>query len=191
MAASNQTGPTPTTRRRLRLGAVIAVALAVAVVAFLILRDGDSGNGGGGEGGPVAASAAELRALPTSVGHAVYWAGERAGTTQTYELSRLQNGRIYIRYLPAGVEIGVPRPDYLTVGTYPFRNAVRALRRAGQRDPAVTRSLEGGGVALANTPDAQNAYFAYPGENVQVEVFHPSPGRALQLIASGRIVPVS
>jgi hypothetical protein len=138
--------------------------------------------------GPVKASVELLRALPAAEGHPVYWAGESSG--MTYELSRTTNGNIFIRYLPQGVEIGVPTPDYLTVGTYPFKNAIDALKRLSTRQGAVTRQLKGGGLAVATTADAQNVYFAYPGENVQVEVYHPTPGEALRLISSEAIVPV-
>jgi hypothetical protein len=179
-------------RRRLRLGAIIAVGIAIAFIAWLILKDGDDNksNESAGGGGPVAASVADLRGLPTQVGHPVYWAGARSNETATYELSRTSNGNIYIRYLPRGVGVGVPKPDYLTVGTYPFKNPVKALKRLSKKPNTVTRQLKGGGLAVANQPGAQNAYFAFPGEDVQVEVFHPTPGRALQLTTSGRIVPV-
>src|SRR6476646_5979771 len=44
-----------------------------------------------------AVSVSELRALPTVLGHPLYWAGPRAGTT--YELTRSPDGRVYVRYL--------------------------------------------------------------------------------------------
>jgi hypothetical protein len=190
MAASNDMAAV-TRNRRVRLGAIIAVAVAVAFVAWLILKDGDDNKSNeSANGGPTAATVAQLRGLPTSVGHPVYWAGARRRDTATYELSRTSNGNIYIRYLPQDVSVGVPKPDYLTVGTYPFKNAIKALKRLSRKPNTVTRQLKGGGLAVANQPGAQNVYFAYPGEDVQVEVFHPIPGRALQMTTSGRIVPV-
>ena len=54
---------------------------------------------------PIAASIADLRALVSASGHPVYWAGPRYRAT--YELSELSDGRIYVRYLPKGVEVGV------------------------------------------------------------------------------------
>ena len=191
MAASNDIASTVTRNRRLRLGAIIAVAVAVGFLAWLILKDGDDNKSNeSAGGGPTAATVPQLRGLATSVGHPVYWAGARRSETATYELSRTSNGNIYIRYLPEGIGVGVPRPDYLTVGTYPFKNAINALKRLSRKQGTVTRQLKGGGLAVANAPGAQNIYFAYPGEDVQVEVFHPTAGRASQLVTSGRIVPV-
>ena len=37
----------------------------------------------------------------------MYWAGPIAG--MSYELTKLKDGRIYVRYLPDGVELGDPR----------------------------------------------------------------------------------
>ena len=191
MAASNDIANAVTRNRRFRLGAVIAVAIAIGFIAWLILKDGDDNKSNqSAGGGPTAASVAQLRGLPTSVGHPVYWAGARSSETATYELSRTSNGNIYIRYLPQGIGVGVPKPDYLTVGTYPFKKAINALKRLSRKQGTVTRQLKGGGLAVANSAGAQNIYFAYPGEDVQVEVFHPTPGRAQQLVTSGRIVPV-
>lgn len=193
MAASDDiANANDVSRRRFRFGAIIAVAIVIGILAWLLLKDDDSDKSNSStQGGPTAASVEQLRGLPTSVGHPVYWAGARGNETSTYELSKTENGNIYIRYLPQGIGVGVPRPDYLTVGTYPFKNAVQALKRLSKKAGTVTRELKGGGLAVANQAGAQNVYIAYPGEDVQVEVFHPTPGRALQLTTSGRIVPVS
>jgi hypothetical protein len=183
----NEPAEAPRTRRRVRLGAVLAIAIAVGVGAWLVLKDGDDSSEQAAAG-PSAATLEDLRALTTEVGHPVYWAGSRAGSR--YELTRTANGNIYIRYLPLTAALGAPRPDYLTVGTYPFRRAVPTLRRLARRQRAVSVRLEGGGFAVASGRRALNAYLAYPGADVQVEVFHPTPGRALQLVRSGRVVPL-
>jgi hypothetical protein len=166
---------------------VLAVAVAIGVGAWLLLKDDDGSSEPAAEG-PSAASVDDLRALTNGVGHPIYWAGTRPGSQ--YELTRTANGNIYVRYLSTNAEIGAPRPDYLTVGTYPFRGAVNTLRRLARRRRAVSARLEGGGFAVASGRRSLNAYLAYPGGDLQVEVFHPTPGRALRLVTSGRIVPV-
>jgi hypothetical protein len=190
MTTPNQTADPDASRRRLRLAIVFGVAIVIGLLAWLLLRDGDSNNNESAAG-PTAASVTDLQGLPAEVGHPVYWAGPRSRETSTYELSRLANRNIYIRYLPRNTPLGVPRPDYLVVGTYPFRNPLPALRRIARRPDALSKQLKGGGLVVSNSADAQNAYFAYPGEEVQVEVFHPRPGRAYKLVTAGRVVPVS
>jgi hypothetical protein len=43
-------------------------------------------------------------------------------------------------------------------------------------------------VAVKGT--ANNVYLAYPGQDVQVEVYSPTPGEAARLVQQGKIVPV-
>ena len=45
----------------------------------------------------------------------------------TYELTETSNHDSCIRYLPAGVAVGVKVAKYTTVGTYPAANAYTAL----------------------------------------------------------------
>ncbi len=126
-----------------------------------------------------------LRAL-AGVGYPVYWAGLREGVE--YEVTRLP-GQTFIRYLPRGEEPDTSRP-YLTVGSYEREDAVRSVERLEGERGELTFRLPGGGVTFADSPAATNAYLAYPGVGTQVEVYDPQPGRALQLIRSGRIDPV-
>jgi hypothetical protein len=173
--------------RRLRLGAVLAVAIAVGFIAWLIFKDDDNDNSN--QAANVAAASLQgVQATRDSVGHPVYWAGERKN--QTYELTHTANGNIFIRYLPSKADVGAPRPDYLTVGTYPFKRAHQTLERLARREDAVSRKLTRGGIVVARKPKSLNVYLAYPDEDLQVEVYDQHPGRALQLASSGRIRPV-
>ena len=45
-----------------------------------------------------------------------------------------------------------------------------------------------GGVAVKGTEN--NVYLAYRGQDVQVEVYSPTPGEAARLVQQGKIVPV-
>jgi hypothetical protein len=172
--------------RRLRIAAVVIVALVVGLVAWLLLKDDDDSGSSSAKASLVGVQ--DLRDLSQSSGHPIYWAGRRPG--ERYELTETSGGNIYIRYLPSGVEAGVPRPDYLTVGTYPFPNAYGTLRKLARRQGSVSRPIPGNGILVSNSPNAQNAYFAYRGQPLQIEVYDPQPGRAFTLIRSGEISTV-
>jgi hypothetical protein len=156
-------------------------------VTWLLLK-GDGNDGQAPAKTVSAASVEELEELPASVGHPVYWAGPRAGFT--YELTRTRRGDIYIRYLPPGVEAGDERPDFLTVGTYPFPRAIAAARTQAKQPGAFRRSIAGRGIAYSLPKKPKSVFFAYPRLDYLYEVFDPTPLRAQRLVLSGRIKPV-
>jgi hypothetical protein len=172
---------------RLRLGAVLALAAAAVFVGWLLLKDDDK-NGSAPDKTVAAASVQDLEALPASVGHPVYWAGARAGFK--YELTRTREGNIYIRYLPAGVQVDNKRPDFLTVGTYPYPRAIATARSQAKRPGAFNRSIAGHGIAYSLPKNQKSVYFAYPRLDYLYEVFDPRPLRARRLVLSGRVRPV-
>lgn len=93
----------------------------------------------------MAVSTGQLRALAASVGHPIYWAGAAAGT---YELTRIADGRTYVRYLPPGVPVG-SRRTYLTIGTYVRPSApYAAVRQSAVAKHATIQPLKGGGLAV-------------------------------------------
>jgi len=182
---------------RVRLTAVAAVAVAIVLVVWLIASAG--GDSDSSTAKPAAATDASagktVSVVPESgllgtlkgVGYPVYWAGPRAGVE--YEVSRLDEGRTYVRYLPEGEKAESDKP-FLTVGSYEEQDALANLRKLATTPGAVLVSIPGGGSAYAETKEASSAYMAFPGVNVQVEVFDPDGGKALALIRSGAIVPV-
>jgi hypothetical protein len=171
---------------RVRLGAVLAAVAAVALMAWIVLRDG--GKDESSAGAPVAASIEDLKELSGTLGHPVYWAGEREGST--YELTRADNGNVFIRYLPAGTEVGDERPGFLTVGTYPYPNAFSAVRKASRTRGAFVRKAGGGGLVVSRKNLPRSVYLAYPRSNLLLEVYDPSPQRARRLVLSGQVRPV-
>ncbi len=118
----------------------------------------------------------------------IYWAGEQAGTE--LELSVPEEGRTYVRYLTGGAQAGDPQPNFLTVGTYAFAEPIPALEELAKKPGGVQRSIPGGGIAYFNRKGPTSVYVAYPGQEVQIEVFDPNPARAKQLATSGAIVPI-
>lgn len=175
---------------RLRIGAVLAAALAIAFVVWLVVgRDGDDDTSATEATNARAVTRADLLALAGTLEHPVYWAGRLAD--HTYELTRTASGRVYVRYLPEGVEVGDRRPRYLTVGTYPQADAYRAVREAAKRPETVSRRASGGALIVYDRRRPQSVYFTFPGARFQVEVFDPDAERARDLTYSGRIEPVS
>ena len=169
---------------RVRIGAVIAVAVAAGLIAWLVLR----GNGGSsGDQTRTSSSRAEavtaqqLTKLAATLQHPIFWLGPKHGFT--YELTKTTNGKIYVRYLPAGVKVGSSKP-YLTVATYPFPGAFAAIQNQASTKGAVMTRLADRGLALLDTGYPESTHVAYPNVNYQVEVYDPTPARAFQL-ASG------
>jgi hypothetical protein len=176
---------------RVRIGAAIAVAIAIAFVAWLLVRNNDDSSSSSGTTrslGPIAASQDRIRELATDAGHPVYWAGPRQGST--YELTRTSNGRIFVRYLPGDVPVGTPQAAYTIVGTYPVSNASQVLRQLAKKKGETSFSAPHDGVAVYQDSHPTNVYVAYPGSNLQIEVFDPNPEQARALITSGDVKPV-
>jgi hypothetical protein len=170
-------------RGRVRLGALVAVGLAVAFLVWLLLSgdDGaDTPETSGGAGASRALSAAELLAAVRSAERPVYWAGPRTGVR--YELTLTPTGRAFVRYLPEDVEAGDPRPDFLTVATYPLADPLAAVRRTASRPGMRSERLPGGGLVVTARGGSTSAFFAERGSNAQVEVYAPTPGEALGLV---------
>jgi hypothetical protein len=175
--------------RRIRETAAVAVGIAVALVSWLLLRGEDDGATtpqAPSPGGPRIVSAQELETVAAEEGP-IYWAGPRTGTQ--IEFSRRPQGGLLVRYLPPGAEPG-DQKGHLTVATYRRPDGPEAVDRLARADGARATELDGGGRAVVNRGQPTNAYVAYRGEPVQIEVYDPEPGRAAALARAGRIVPV-
>jgi hypothetical protein len=172
---------------RLQIVAVIALAIVVALIVWMIVKGDDDDKSTPSAPSASAASLATLRALPGELGHDVYWAGRRPGLTS--ELTEV-NGNTFIRYLPQGIPVGDPRPDYLTVGTYPKANSYAQLKRQAQRRGNKSRPAAGGGLAVWSDGRPQSVYLAYPRADLQIEVYDPFAARARRLVTSGVVKPI-
>jgi hypothetical protein len=136
---------------------------------------------------PALVSADALKTLARSAAHPLYWAGARQGTS--YELTKTLDGRVYVRYLPAGAKAGANVPA-LTVGTYPISGAFASALQLAKGSDSVQVPVTGGGVAFYGKSAPSSVYVAFPGSDVQIEVYDPSPAQARQLVTSGKIVPI-
>jgi hypothetical protein len=138
--------------------------------------------------GPRAASVPELKTLAALLGHPIYWAGDQ--TAMRYEVTTTKTGSVYVRYLPPGATLGDHRPSYLTIGTYPQPDAFRVLKRTAATNHVDTLRLENGGLAFVDKNHPTSLYLAYPGVDLQIEVYDPDASRARQVVTSGRIRPL-
>jgi hypothetical protein len=181
-------------KRRLphvRLGAAIALALAAGLVAWLVLRDDESMPDSAApitsrSAGPDATSLSALRARAARADQPIYWVGRRPG--RRFEVTETP-GQIYVRYLPQGAKVGAQKP-YLTVATYRHPNAFEATRTVSRRAGVVRIDVGRRGVALFARGRPTSVYLAYRGSPYQIEVFHPVPRVARQLVSSRRVRPI-
>jgi hypothetical protein len=134
--------------------------------------------------GPIALTAGRLTTLVASLGQPVYWVGVQSGSR--YELTRVDNGSVFLRYLPAEALAGDKRP-FRTVGTYPVANAFSVIETLTKEPGARKRSLSGGGLLYFSAQRPTNVYLAYPNLDYQIEVYDPTPGAALHLILTGQL----
>ena len=137
--------------------------------------------------GPVAVSEKELVALSKELGHPVYWAGPRANTRN--ELTVTAGGSVYVRYLLPGKDVGASG-GALTVATYPVADAYAVTQQGASGDGSAVVEAPGDGFAMRSKASKTNVYLAFPGEDVQVEVYSPVPGQAARLVSQGEIVSV-
>jgi hypothetical protein len=175
----------------LRLGAVVAIALLVAFLVWLLLiRDSDGDSGGDVSAGAPAqvATSDDLASLQDELGHPIYWVGER--DDDQLELTRTKEDLVYVRYLPQGTVAGDDRPNFLTIGTYPVKDAFDVTTEAGTQKNAISTKTSDGGVVVQNSDTPNSVYVAYPGQDLQIEVYDPDPKEALDLATSGEVQPV-
>jgi hypothetical protein len=69
-------------------------------------------------------------------------------------------------------------------------NATGVLKGLAKQSGEKTLSVPGGGIAVYGASTPTNVYVAYPGSNLQIEVYDPSAERAQQLVTSGQVVAV-
>jgi hypothetical protein len=182
-------------KRRVRLGAAVAVVVGAALVAWAVVasRGTDSTPTLGPTStataamtaraiGPIGLSAKGLRTLTETVDQPIYWAGAKPG--YLYELTRTTTGKVFVRYLPPGANVGSKKTIYLIVATYPVPHAFQSLKNlANQKHVAIPR----GGIAIVDEKHPQSVHLAYPGVDYQLEVYDPSPARSLQVARSGNV----
>jgi hypothetical protein len=132
--------------------------------------------------GPWALSSAQLKAEARRLSQRIYWAGPVFG--YRYELTRTPSGNVYVRYLPPGVRAGAASANFLIVSTYRFPGGYEGLTRAARGHGIAG---PGGSVIFVRPRDPKSILMAFPGVNDQIEVYDPSPARAMSVAHSGSV----
>jgi hypothetical protein len=165
----------------------LLVAVVILFATMLLMRDHSARTRLPPIGTPAGVSESQLKALAAQSNTPIYWAGPKPGT---YELTRTTDGRIYVRYLSSTANVGDRTPNYLTVGTYPTKQAFAEIKRAGAREGGVSVKIDHGGLLVFNAGSPKSVYFSYPKSGYQVEVYDPSPQQARALVLDGKITPI-
>jgi hypothetical protein len=171
---------------QVRVALAIVIAIAVGL-AFWLNRGGDDSAPIGSAATPRIVSLPELRSIAAAGPNPIYWVGPRSGAE--LELTREPGGNAFVRYLSVGTEAGDPR-GFLTVGTYFVAHAEASVRRLVRGRRSNLYTARGGLVVAIDPRRPSSVYLADPGANVEVEVFDPSPRRALKVALSGSVGPV-
>lgn len=173
--------------------AVIALALSVGFLVWAVTRDDDEGPA------PAPVSVAEqaearivseeeLADLATTVGHPIYWVGPIPETE--LEVAEIEEGSILVRYLEDGAGAGEGQADFLAVGSYSVDDAEGAIKELAAGPDAIVRKGTDGREVVTTKSRQTNVYFADSETNLQIEVFDPSPKRAMELAQSDQIEPI-
>lgn len=175
-----------------RLAIALAAGLLLGIALGALIFGGDDDGDEGLVSAPPDASTQvvtppELAREARALGRPVYWAGP--SETDTIELERSPEGNVSVRYIPEDADADGEAADFLTVVTYPYPEARKALEQQAASGDLLSRKLPETGFVISRPDQPTNAYLAYAGEDYQVEIYDPRPGRALQLVLEGSIAP--
>ena len=171
----------PGPRALLAVAGLALLAIAIAGGALVLAGDEEEAQ----VGLPRLTSADGLVRTAAATRDPIYWAGTRAGTR--YELTRTRRHKSFVRYLPEGVAAGDRRPGFLTVATYPQRDAYAVATTSSRRSGMARASTPSGGLATWSRRRPNHVYLAYPSIDYLVEVFSPRRGDARRLALAGEV----
>ncbi len=163
---------------------VAGLALTAVGAVFLLARAEEDRP----LGTPSEASVSELRALAEDAGTPIYWAGTSPG--DRFEVTETRGERFFVRYLPPNVDVADERPEFLTVGTYPYPRAYAVTEESSTQEAMASASAPAGGLAVWSEKRPTSVYVAYPGSELLVEVFSPEASEARRLVLDGDVGPV-
>ncbi|MGA8745184.1 MAG: hypothetical protein WB507_04905 [Solirubrobacterales bacterium] len=104
-------------------------------------------------------------------------------------MTELPEGGTRVRYVPKGTRAVEGSIEVLTVSSYPLSDPTTSLQGFAKRPGAVVRHANDGSEVVSSKERPTSVYFASPDNSVQVEVYDPSPQRAMSLALSGRVQP--
>ena len=161
------------------LVAISAVAISVAVGALIFHSHSQKAWRADALAGKVALSQTQLESLVREESLTAYWAGPRPG--YLYSIDATAKDRIFLQYIQANKESKNVIANSRVIATYyskdGFARTVAAATRSGNtgfRNP-------NGSVVFYEKKRKTDVYLAFPGEEVQIEIFDPLAGQALSL----------
>ena len=128
-----------------------------------------------------------LGAFAKTRGRPVYWLGPKLGAD--YQVTTTPDGRVYVLYVPASSQPS-KKAQYLSVGTYPLKNAYAATLKAASKKGLVALKAGGGIAAVYATTRPTNVFVAFPGVDYQIELFDPNADQAHKFVVAHNVVPV-
>lgn len=193
-SSSSSAAPRQSAKSRQRALLVLGVVVLIALVTWLVTKgddDGDKAEPAAGAvqiGAPTVLSEAQLRAFGAAQPTPVYWAG--VIPNRRFEVTQTSGGRYYVRYLTPRADVGDAAPRFLTVGTYPGTNAYGALQAVARRSSSESVTTPSGALVVYDKNKPTSVYFAFPGQNFQVEVYDPRGDRARRFVLDGKVQQV-
>jgi len=187
--------------KTVRIALIALLALVAVVIGVIALVGGgssdDEASAKAPDSGLVTLSEPELLAAGSQIGQPAYWLGHRS-EANNYELTKTPDGRVYVRYLPTGTEAGDPRPDFVTIGTYPVPEAKRALRAASKTGRNIAEGMTLSHRVVRHEPyealsskRATSAYVVFDNQpDLQIEIFSPRVGEAALFAVAGSVKPL-
>ena len=175
--------------------AVIALALSIAFFVWAVRRGDDDESAP--EPPPTPAQAEvprivdeeELTEVASAVGHDVYWAGSIPDTE--LEVTESEDGSVLVRYLQDGAAVGEGQTEFLAIGSYPLVDTKKTMEEFAEQPGAIVRQTPDGREVMTTKQRPTNVYFASPDDTLQIEVFDPSPTKAMSLARSGDVQPAN
>jgi hypothetical protein len=164
---------------RYALIAVTAVAITVAIGAIALHNHNQGTWRGDALAGKVALTQSQLENLVTDESITAYWAGPRPG--YLYSIDTTTKDRVFLQYIQANKNSSNVVANSRVVATYfakdGFARTVAAATLSGNtgfRNP-------NGSVVFYSKNRNTDIYLAFPGKEVQIEIFDPLAGQALSL----------
>jgi hypothetical protein len=173
----------------------VAVLISAMVTALLVFgatslfSNNSSSSSSESSAGQMALTEAELKSVVVNLNSVIYWVGPLENAKYTLDVT--DAGAAFVRYLPNGEGANDTAKNYLIVATYRVNAAYDAVRTAGNEQDGIGLLTSDGAAVYYNKNAATNVYLAYPGQDLQIEVFDPTPGKALQLVNTiGLVKPI-
>jgi hypothetical protein len=165
------------------------VTVLLAFGAFSLFSNNSSTSTTQSTEGQLPLTEAELKSVVANLNSVVYWVGPLDNAKYTLDVT--DAGAAFVRYLPNGEGANDTAKNYLIVATYRVNAAYDAIKTAGNEQDGIGLMTSDGAAVYYNKNAATNVYMAYPGQDLQIEVFDPSPGKALQLVnTTGLVKPI-